>query len=302
MEHAGVVVVADSGDRHGDRVKSAVEDMGTRTMRLTASLLPKMRAWNQPQEELVVVSNGVRWVLDSDSTIWWRRPGIALPDGLDDHERRLVIEEVGSLLPGMLAAIQVRWVDAPWTLLRARLKVLQLATAKRLGISIPESIVTGSRTAAERFARHGPVVAKAVSSGRGIAPHVQVVPVEELGRVEVCPTLLQRLVVADADTRIVTVGEDSFAWVRRRKPGEPPDWRTVDPAGNGFLAVNYDPSFGGANQMAKALGLSFSVQDWLITSDSITFLEVNAQGQWLFLKRADPVVVSALARHLIGSS
>ena len=50
------------------------------------------------------------------------------------------------------------------------------------------------------------------------------------------------------------------------------------------------------------LGLTFSVQDWLEAGDTWTFLEVNPQGQWLFLDAADSLVGESLAMHLARRS
>lgn len=42
-----------------------------------------------------------------------------------------------------------------------------------------------------------------------------------------------------------------------------------------------------------------SVQDWLETEGAPVFLEANPQGAWLFLDRADDLVVPVLAQHLL---
>jgi len=55
---------------------------------------------------------------------------------------------------------------------------------------------------------------------------------------------------------------------------------------------------GNATAIQDRLGLSFSVQDWLQADGVWYFLEVNPQGQWLFLEEADQIVPQALALHL----
>lgn len=90
-----------------------------------------------------------------------------------------------------------------------------------------------------------------------------------------------------------------FAWRRERQQDSALDWRRVDPAGEGFRpcsAGTYlsEHSIG----LQNGLGLTFSVQDWLEVLDGWVFLEVNPQGQWLFLLDTVNVVAPALARHL----
>jgi hypothetical protein len=52
--------------------------------------------------------------------------------------------------------------------------------------------------------------------------------------------------------------------------------------------------------MSAALGLSMSVQDWLVSDRGPVFLESNAQGAWLFLSGSDQLVTPAVAQHLKG--
>jgi hypothetical protein len=115
-----------------------------------------------------------------------------------------------------------------------------------------------------------------------------------------CPVLLQRRVDARADLRVITVGSKVFAWSRGRDPEGPVDWRATDPAGIGFRAIPAVPFDESAQRLSGALGLSHSTQDWLLTKDGPVFLEVNPQGQWLFLEGADRSVVPALASLLAG--
>lgn len=302
MRHVNVVVAAPRSDPHGDRVSRALRSEGAGVVRLTATdFINSAMEW-RVGGGLVLDVDGSRWCIDDRTTVWWRRPGIAEPPNMDQSEQQFVADEIAVLLTGILEAVGVRWVDRPWVMSRARLKVLQLAVAARLGVQVPDTLVAGSLLAARRFAHSGPFVAKAASSGTGIAPFVELVPPEELVRVQACPTLLQRHVKAEEDVRIVTIGDVCFAWSKDRVSSADVDWRAEDPAGAGFVVLDDDPSDGQANMIAAELGLSFSVQDWLVTSEGPVFLEVNVQGQWLFLRDAGSIVVPPLASHLIGGA
>ena len=77
------------------------------------------------------------------------------------------------------------------------------------------------------------------------------------------------------------------------------DWRGDDPAGLGFRPSMPNAVMAGfAIAVQNGLSLSFSVQDWLEVDEEPFFLEVNPQGQWLFLAEANDRVGSALALHL----
>jgi hypothetical protein len=104
---------------------------------------------------------------------------------------------------------------------------------------------------------------------------------------------------AVADWRVITIANDAYGWKRVRQHTTL-DWRKDDPAGEQFVAWPIPQEVAtAACQMQFALGLTFSVQDWL-EADTWRFLEVNPQGQWLFLRGSDDIVGSAMARHLAG--
>jgi glutathione synthase/RimK-type ligase-like ATP-grasp enzyme len=209
------------------------------------------------------------------------------------------MEEIAVLLPGVLDAAGVRWVDAPWLLHRARLKPVQLAIAAGLGIRVPRTLVTGDAVEAKEFACDAAPLAKAASAGRGVAPYVAAVPDDQLSLVETCPTTLQECVDAVADMRIVTVGGEAFGWRRSRSEGDPIDWRAADRDGTAFVSCGEGP-LAEAVMLAAAFDLSFSVQDWLETANESVFLEINPQGQWLFLAQAEQLLVPAVVDHLLA--
>jgi glutathione synthase/RimK-type ligase-like ATP-grasp enzyme len=137
-------------------------------------------------------------------------------------------------LIGALYAIGVRWVDDPCNVVRAEYKLHQLAVARRLGIAVPTHVVTNAPGVAQQLAAEGPVIAKALSPGFGIAPFVNTVTSEDLEHVTVFPMFVQELIAdATADLRVVVVGSD--VWVWRRPRGDEVDWREVDPSGAGFV-------------------------------------------------------------------
>jgi hypothetical protein len=115
--------------------------------------------------------------------------------------------------------------------------------------------------------------------------------------VQALPTLLQELVPATSDLRVVVIGTRGWVWRRPREPGMI-DWRQIDPGGDGFELVEDAALAKQAVAMTKALKLTMSVQDWLEIPGGPVFLESNAQGAWLFLRRSDEIVVPALAEHL----
>lgn len=298
MSGVDVLIVANADDQHGTLVAQAIQAMGASTLRLNLSDVRAVPHRAGVGYFDVFVDD--QWHrVTSRTTVWWFRLGSVGVDDLEPDEARLVTDEAPYLLRGALAGAGVRWVDEPFDIERAENKLWQLATATAVAAAVPEAVQTNDRAAVEALGGGGPVLAKAVSPGSGIAPFVDQVPPEDLGRTEGNPTLFERRVTAAADLRVVIVGGEAWAWRRPRQP-DTIDWRAEDPSGRGFAPVESPDLCRMAVRLSAALGLTMSVQDWLETKDGPVFLEANPQGAWLFLDRADELIVPALAHHLVG--
>ena len=295
-QEADVVAITDPADLHWAVVCEQLHLTKCTVIRFNLADLRDMRFVTHAGC-LHLRLGGRSYVVSSKTYVWWRRPGSVDASGFDDEEARLAYDEGPHLLLGALEQVGVRMVDHPYVAARSEIKLLQLAIARRLGITVPATLVTNDPDSARVFAARHKIVAKAVSPGLGIAPYVAEVLDHELDALKALPTMLQELVPASADLRVVVVGNDSWVWRRGREPGTV-DWRQTDPEGSGFLLIANDEVGASACEIAAALGLSISIQDWLETDSGLVFLESNAQGAWLFLRGSQEVVAPAIARHL----
>lgn len=218
---------------------------------------------------------------------------------MSPEEAQLVYDEVTDILPGFAVGETAACVDDPWSIDRAANKLVQLSLASNLGIPVPTTAITNSKDTLVEHFQGSTLIAKAVSSGIGLAPFAAEIDSDDWDFLPSCPTQIQQRVAAQADLRIVTIGNDTVAWERCRRDDGPLDWRQADPTGVGFHRIAADPTDGKANVIAKSLDLKFSVQDWLLASEPV-FLEVNPQGQWLFLSRAEDIIPPLLADLLLG--
>jgi len=213
-------------------------------------------------------------------------------------EALLAEAEAWTIFEASIQSSGARIIDPPRLMRQAEDKIYQLHMAQSLGLAIPETVVTNSVATASAFVNAGPTVAKAISSGPGLAPFVDEVTSDLVELVTALPVLLQRAVTAEADLRVVTIEDSVSVWGRNRRRDDPWDWRAIDPSGRDFHLMNYIQIEPAAVRLARALGLTFSVQDWLDVERSPVFLEVNPQGQWLFLEGASEVIAPLMARHL----
>lgn len=298
MAALDVLVLDDEESAHANLVESALAADGASVGRVNCSTLRDAVVHAAPGAWRLIRGD-LPWEVTSSSTIWYRRRGTARVDDLDGEEADLARDEIPHVLLGGLLGTGARWVDDPFTVERAEQKLFQLATATRLGLPLPSSLVTNDPAAAATLAQAGSLIAKPLSPGQGIAPFVEELSSVDLELVSALPVLLQHLVVdAAADLRVVVVGASGWVWRRPRRDGVV-DWRAVDASGSQFVVVEHEALVREAVHLTMALGLTMSVQDWLeMPGRTPVFLEVNPQGAWAFLPGADAVVPAALAEHL----
>jgi hypothetical protein len=293
-----VLAVADPYDMHCDVVCEELSLAGATAVRFNLADLRATPLVAEP-DWLQLQVDEQSYLVSRETCVWWRRAGVVETSDLCDQEEQLAFDEGPHLLIGALAAAGVRFVDDPFTVARAETKQFQLAVARRLGIATPATRVTNDPAAARSFASGRKLIAKAVSSGVGIAPFVTEVLESELDAVTTLPTMLQAFVRATADLRVVVVADDSWIW-RRPREERTIDWRQADPEGSAFRPMIYEEIAVAARKVTAALGLSMSVQDWLETDNGPVFLESNAQGAWLFLDQSRELVSPAIAGYLKG--
>lgn len=290
-----MLIVADDKDPHSNAVAEVLRGRSVPVVQCNLSTLAE-HAFTWDSGDSYPYLDGIG--LADGSRIWLRRIG-RYRSALEAEEAQLVSAEAREAFLGALLSSPAEWIDHPVKVALAESKIYQLETARRLGLSIPPYIITNDWDRARAFLGQRQAITKALSAGPGLAPHADVVDLGLLESAPEGPYFLQELVIAEADLRVITVGPQVFVWSRTREGGSSIDWRVDDPTGAGFKrAVAESELSSNALQLARRLGLQFTVQDWLFTKRGPVFLELNPQGEWLFLEGAKASVVPTLASLL----
>lgn len=221
--------------------------------------------------------------------VWHRRPGEPAA------EEEAGAAELRAGVGGVLAALP--HLNHPADMAAAALKPHQLVTAARCGLRVPDTLVTTRRGAAEvHQQRHqGRVVVKPLS--RGVAAS-RVTPDDRTGWFRPIHLTQQRIDKV-FDIRMTMVDGRPFT-VRIDSPHL--DWRE-DPDGCGYQLVHAPPRIAEkVGTLLTALRLRYAAIDFAVDrAGTWWFLEVNPNGQWLWLEQATGAPISrtlatALAR------
>ena len=232
------------------------------------------------------------------SAAWYRRVRSPMrPPQMDKGVYEFCLQENRSALLGSLASCDTRWMSHPANVWRAELKPFQLHAAKELGLRIPRTLVTNDPSAI-RSAYHsfGPMVIKACRSGYAVVDgeersiYTSRLLAEHLDFVEEArwsPSIYQELVPKRFDIRATIVGTRIFAAAidSQTDPAAAVDWRhTVNPDLHHRRVELPRQVQDRLLALMSKLGLTFGAVDLVQTpGDEFVFLEVNPNGQWLWI-------------------
>ena len=221
--------------------------------------------------------------------LWWRRVQTEqqLPWPLKDPAQvDLVNKDCSAALVGsLLTRFQGAWVNDPVRGLYAENKLVQLSAARACGLSVPRTLVSQRPEEIRAFCdANEATIVKPVMGTRQAPLLTRTVTERHLESDEalkVAPAIYQECVPGRRHVRAQCFGDrvmavlitsDALDW-RARLDSEMELWDMPDTLHHEVLGV------------LRALGLRMGVVDLKLTDDDECFwLEVNQQGQFLFLE------------------
>ncbi|MBD0708651.1 MULTISPECIES: ATP-grasp ribosomal peptide maturase [unclassified Streptomyces] len=239
-------------------------------------------------------------------SVYWRRPEWPSFAHLPPDDSRFAAAQVRYGLGGILYALDdPLWVNHPLRMAAADYKPAQLALARRLGFTVPPTLVTNDPEAAREFIRSQP---EAISKTLRWTPYTRDgVPVtgwaapvtaDEIDdSVRVTPHLFQARVDKVADLRVLIVGRRTFAV---RIDSGLLDWR------RDYSALTYaverlpGPVDKALRDYLGRLGLVSGSFDLAVDrAGHHWWLELNPNGQWGWLETETGLPLSAAFADLL---
>lgn len=248
------------------------------------------------------------WTLQLNQTqsIYYRKP--MLPDvrSYAARYREMIETDIIALIDGIVDSFSGKVLSRPSLLRLAENKTLQLLYAIRHHITTPASCISNSKTILNEFEQeYSELVIKPLSIGdvRGEDVHERFFTSIFHGSIQdvsITPIYIQEYIPKKFEARITIVGDDVFA-VRVESENRV-DWRQ-DPNSTRFTHMDCPATIlRMCNQIMKDFDLRFGAFDFIVTLDERwIFLEVNPNGQWLWLERMldlpiSKAIVSELTR------
>ncbi|WP_330475795.1 ATP-grasp domain-containing protein [Terrabacter sp. C0L_2] len=238
--------------------------------------------------------------------VWWRRchGRPTVPDAVTDAQmRKLVVKDNRAGLRGLLlAGFGGTWISDPYATERAQNKILQLSVARSVGLTVPRTLVSTDPKAVRDFTRAhgGTVIAKTMTGLLGTSLEAGRVTLESLDdedEIMLSATVYQEEIPGTDHLRVMVFGDTVHAArIRSREL----DWRLANDME--VEPVVIDDRLGDRlRQVTTNLGLRMGVFDVKLRPDGEpVFLEVNPQGQFLFVEgMSDMPLAAAFADFVV---
>ena len=307
-EDADVLLVTTRLDSASDAVADALKRAGIHFYRLNTEDLP---LGARSSCEFRTGTHLLRWhsedrtaSLDAVKRIWFRRHRLpALPTDTVPAHAEYCLRESQWFVRGLLwnLAEQVpaaNWMSLPANIQRAESKMLQLHVAGTVGLACPETLISNNPDEIRVFfaRQEGRVVAKPLRLGFFDYGHVQTaayttaVSTADLATddsLAVAPVIYQRHLEKRCDIRVTIVGDSIYAAAIHSQDADSArvDWRRSDVELAHEVHVLPDEIATACQRLMKALNLHFGAVDLVLTpNDQYYFLEINPNGQWLWLE------------------
>ena len=248
-------------------------------------------------------------------SVWNRRPDkCAIPASIPEAERKFAARETELTLQGMYRILGGLWVNEPDRNTTANSKLIQLRTAREVGLRIPDTMITNDPKKFLNFyrAHDGQVIIKAqhpwqLGNRADMALYTTFVDKEKLkhiAKIRHCPCLFQECVPKEFELRVTVIGRRVFATAihSQRVAAGRVDWRQA-PAGS-VPQQPYALPKAVESKILKfmdAFGLSYGAIDLVVTpKGEFVFLEINPNGQFGWQDSKDMPLYDAFADLLIA--
>ena len=219
--------------------------------------------------------------------------------------RRFITEEWVEFLAGMLLQLDAALINHPQRQLMCP-KPLQLQRASALGIEIPRTLITNRADKVREFvATHpGGVIHKAFRPVEGqtlMTKAFTPADSESLSSLYLAPAIFQERLRKVLDVRVVWMRGLVFAVGFEADPGVL-DGRVNPDAPSKVISLPESLEARIAALM-EALGLELGVLDFVVDDEGrFVFLEVNPQGNYLYLEYLTDLPITAAVADLLASA
>ncbi|MDB5243661.1 MAG: RimK-like ATP-grasp protein [Spirosoma sp.] len=299
-----ILILSDANDIHADFVASKIQISGLPYVRLNldvSSLKQTTISYDGNTWDIGTPCNS--FISDNISCVWMRRAYVELlleEANNTETDFKIWRGEWNKTLTGLYTSLkQVQWLNFYRNAYKAENKYLQSEVARKLGFTLPATIVSNNKEKLLSFALvHGAVVMKLMNqefyktpdgSYKGL--YVNKLNSEDLaffGDSSENPIVLQKYIEKDFEVRYTVVGDEHFVCkIDSQKSSKAKvDWRRYDLPQTPHYPIEPPKDIRWkVAQLMSELKLNYGALDFIVSPDGTwVFLEINSMGQFLWIE------------------
>lgn len=310
-----ILLLAPPDDGHVLVVQRRLEELATSaqvvvidTGAFPQHIAMEIRLTAQQYQAVLHLPNQQKISGDTIRSIWFRRPRIPQIDAgiTDAKSREFAFRESFHALKGLWQNTECFWLNHPLHDRAAAKKVHQLKIAQKIGLRVPDTLITNAPQAVRQFweEHHGNIIYKQLRGVHEKLVQTALVSERELALLEnirLAPVIFQECIAGVSDLRITVIGHEIFpAMIKSQDCLTPLDWRWDLDVPMEKCTIP-DALANQIHGLMQELGLLYGAIDMKMTKDGeYVFFEINPSGQFLFVEiQAGWPLSTTLARMLV---
>ncbi len=257
------------------------------------------------------IKNNYNEEIDNNNTIaiYYRKPRLPQMTDYEPAYHSMIKRDIITLINGIVDAFEGTVLTKPYLLRRAENKVFQMLYTDGCVRLMPDSYI-GNAINYIGMKEEEKQIIKPLSTGKVIFDdHIELYQTNifeksklklDVNNISITPIYIQKYVEKKYEVRITIIGLNIFCV--RIDSLNPIDWR-ADYSNLRYTIIDCPSTIAKqCFEMMKNMQINFGAFDYIVNNnDEWVFLEVNPNGQWLWLEEELGINISQkIVEHLIG--
>lgn len=304
-----VLILSSMYDFSTDLVVQRLENNGDNFIRLNKEQLSDYEIFLDPINTILRVKGEYVDVETSNvKSVWFRQPVFLrnTPGRSIDINEQLSLSQWNAFLRGLMVFDKAYWMNWPQATYAAESKPYQLMIAKKLGFSVPQTIISNS------------LGFEKLPSTNFIIKSMDTVLLKEnddcyftytskanpadftLDKTKQAPITFQEYIEDKLDIRVTIVGSKVYAVaIKSNGNAISDDWRTLKKEDLEYIDIELPVRIKKlCIEYVKLLGLNYGAIDFIKTKDEYIFIEINPTGEWGWLSNDKREIDYDIAKKL----
>ncbi|HAX5198644.1 hypothetical protein [Escherichia sp. F1] len=304
-----VLILSSMYDFSTDLVVQRLENNGDNFIRLNKEQLSDYEIFLDPINKTLRVKGEYVDVETSNvKSVWFRQPVFLrnTPGRSIDINEQLSLSQWNAFLRGLMVFDKAYWMNWPQATYAAESKPYQLMIAKKIGFSVPQTIISNS------------LGFEKLPSTKFIIKSMDTVLLKEnddcyftytskanpadftLDKTKQAPITFQEYIEDKLDIRVTIVGSKVYAVaIKSNGNAISDDWRTLKKEDLEYVDIELPVRIKKlCIEYVKLLGLNYGAIDFIKTKDEYIFIEINPTGEWGWLSNDKREIDYDIAKKL----